>query len=93
MEGYLALERVMLGLDDAGDSMADRVRDAMDPLWYGMTDEERAQLNSRGFIAAGAACMRIPLGEGLFSSPVGLAPADETLHTERVVVQGWALAA
>ncbi len=42
---YLSLERAMLALDDAGDPMADALRDALDPLWYGLTDDDRVFLN------------------------------------------------
>lgn len=44
---YLSLERAMLALDDAGDPMADALRDALDPLWYGLTDDDRVFLNRR----------------------------------------------
>lgn len=47
LEAYLALEREMLRLDDAGDALADSLRDAMDPLWYQLSDEDRAFLNAR----------------------------------------------
>jgi hypothetical protein len=33
---YLELERLMLVLDEEGDSAADALRDAMDPLWYSL---------------------------------------------------------
>lgn len=48
---YLDLERAMLALDDRGDEvLADRVRDAMDPLWYGLTDDEHAWLDARASV-------------------------------------------
>jgi hypothetical protein len=47
LEAYLALEREMLRLDEAGDALADSLRDAMDPLWYQLGDEEREFLNGR----------------------------------------------
>lgn len=47
LAAYLTLERAMLELDSAGDAVADRLRDAMDPLWYGLTDTEHAWLDSR----------------------------------------------
>ena len=47
---YLSLERLMLDLERAGDSMADQVRDLMDPVWYRLTQEEIALLDSRGEI-------------------------------------------
>jgi hypothetical protein len=51
LTAYLALEREMLGLDSAGDPLADRLRDAMDPLWYALTDEEHATLDARIVVA------------------------------------------
>jgi len=47
LEAYLALERAMLRLDAAGDAFADDLREAMDPLWYELTDEDREFLNRR----------------------------------------------
>jgi hypothetical protein len=47
LEAYLALEREMLRLDDRNDDLADSLRDAMDPLWYQLSDEDRSFLNGR----------------------------------------------
>jgi len=47
LEAYLALERAMLQLDAAGDAFADSLRDAMDPLWYELSDDDRQFLNRR----------------------------------------------
>lgn len=44
---YFTLERIMIDLDDANDPLADTLRDLMDPIWYGLSDEERALLNAR----------------------------------------------
>jgi hypothetical protein len=44
---YLNLESVMLSLDALDDPAADRVRDAMDPLWHRLPPEDRAWLNAR----------------------------------------------
>jgi hypothetical protein len=49
---YLDLERTMLALEDAGDPMADTLRDALDPIWYALTDDDRVFLNRRD-IASG----------------------------------------
>jgi hypothetical protein len=49
LRAYLALEREMLELDDRDDPLADTLRDAMDPLWYALTDAEHAALNARDF--------------------------------------------
>ncbi len=48
---YLTLERAMLELDEQDDALADRLRDAMDPLWYALTEAEHAELDSRDFRA------------------------------------------
>lgn len=45
---YLRLERIMIDLDDQGDSFADQVRDLMDPIWYDLSDEDHVFLNNRG---------------------------------------------
>ncbi|MEK7866825.1 MAG: hypothetical protein AAB434_09105 [Planctomycetota bacterium] len=47
LDAYLALERVMFELDAAGDDLANAIRDAMDPVWYALTDEEHARLDAR----------------------------------------------
>ena len=44
---YLALEKVMFLLDALEDQTADLVRDAMDPIWHRLSDEERATLDER----------------------------------------------
>ena len=47
IEAYLSLERAMLQLDAAGDGFSDALREAMDPLWYELGDEDREFLNRR----------------------------------------------
>jgi len=44
---YLDLERAALRLEDRNEALADRVRDAMDPIWRALSDAERACLNNR----------------------------------------------
>lgn len=44
---YLELEREMRALDDADDPRAGEVRDALDPIWHALTNEERTLLNER----------------------------------------------
>jgi hypothetical protein len=44
---YLELERLMLVLDENGDASAEALRDAMDPVWYSLTDDERRVLDER----------------------------------------------
>jgi hypothetical protein len=47
LQAYVRLERAMLDLDAADDPLADALRDAMDPIWYALTEEERAVLDGR----------------------------------------------
>lgn len=47
LRAYLALERAMVDLDDAGDPVGDDLRDRMDPIWLKLSDEERAALDAR----------------------------------------------
>lgn len=46
LAAYLNAEHSMLALGDSVE--ADALRDAMDPLWLALSDDERAYLNSRG---------------------------------------------
>jgi hypothetical protein len=50
VEIYLRLERIMIELDDRDDSFAENIRDLMDPLWYGLSDEDHEFLDNRGEI-------------------------------------------
>ncbi len=50
MHLYLRLERLMIDLDDQGDSLAERVRDLMDPVWFSLSEEEHKFLDGRGEI-------------------------------------------
>lgn len=47
LRAYLALERAMVDLDDAGDPAGDELRDRMDPIWLCLTDQERRALDHR----------------------------------------------
>lgn len=49
---YLSLERLMFVAEGVDERTADVIRDAMDPIWYVLTDEDRETLNHRvvGFI-------------------------------------------
>lgn len=68
---YLELERLMLVLDDDGDSAAEALRDAMDPIWYSLTEDERRILDERtvGRIKS-LEEIRIPAGSSVFGQPV-----------------------
>ena len=47
LRAYLALERAMVDLADAGDAVADELRDRMDPIWRCLTEEEHRALDNR----------------------------------------------
>ena len=47
LRAYLALERAMVDLDDAGDPVGDELRDRMDPIWLNLSKEDRAALDHR----------------------------------------------
>jgi len=65
LELYLALERLMIHLDQEGNSMAESVRDLMDPVWHRLSAEEVALLDSRGKIdPAGLFPVRLPFPAG-----------------------------
>ena len=98
-DAYVALERAMLELDEAGDPMADSIRDLMDPIWYALTDEEHAQLDARGTIGSVASLhpIRLPAGPDVLTGPSVLAGIEEP---EKIVgrpvgltAAGWELAA
>jgi len=47
LRAYLALERAMVDLDDADDSVSDELRDRMDSIWLKLSVEDRAALDRR----------------------------------------------
>lgn len=69
LKAYLELERQMLTLDDAGDPLADVLREAMDPLWYGLSDEEHLLLNERTISIGSGVSLKTPVGSDLFLAP------------------------
>ena len=64
----------MLALDAVGDPLADQLRDAMDPLWYALTDEEHALLDARQVLDLSGSAMTAPMGEGFFVVPLRTPP-------------------
>jgi len=78
LAAYLGLEREMLALDAAGDPLADQLRDAMDLLWYALTDEEHRRLDARVVLDVGGAAMTVPIGEALFTPPPQATPLRPT---------------
>ncbi len=57
----------MLLLDEAGDSLADTIRDSMDAVWWSLTDDERRGLDSR--TPQQTVAIRLTGSERLFASP------------------------
>ena len=87
LRAYLELERLMRYLDYRGDPAADALRDAMDPLWYRLTNEERELLNRRsiGTIEA-IGEIRLPFDENLYISPPGPPPRKPIPRTN---ISNW----
>jgi hypothetical protein len=91
LKAYLALERQMLELGTAGDPVADLLREAMDPLWYGLTDEEHEILDARIISTASTSSLRSPVGSSLFLAPPR--PPNPRRRRDPVRVSGWECAA
>jgi hypothetical protein len=53
LETYLSLEERLLTLDARQDPSAEAVRDAMDTLWYRLSEKDREYLDSRTVIGDG----------------------------------------
>lgn len=47
LRNYLELERLMLLVEGDNEPTAEALRDAMDPIWYSMTEDERRALDDR----------------------------------------------
>ena len=89
---YVELERLMLILDEDGNPVAaDALRDAMDPLWYSLSDEERRVLDDRtiGRIRS-IEEIRVPVSSQLFG-PAPAPPRPRPLPDQPLT--GWTLAA
>jgi hypothetical protein len=74
---YLKLERIMMELDDQDDPIADRMRDLMDPVWYGLPEEDRNFLDGRGEMDVRVlypVTLKVP---DLFHAPVAETPIVE----------------
>lgn len=71
LSAYLELEWLMLKLDDEASEAADSIRDLMDPLWYSLSESDRAYLDSRDFAkAVHGASITLHAGRALFCTPV-----------------------
>lgn len=87
---YLGLERLMLVAEGVDERAADVLRDAMDPLWYALTDADRDVLDRRNvnFIQT-LEGMRVPVGEHFYCTP----PSGEKHGIPREPIKGWRKAA
>jgi hypothetical protein len=92
LDAYLDIERTMMALDDAGDPMADALRDALDPLWYALTDEDRAFLNRRTIAAGPVYCMRFAVDAEFFMAVVE-PPSRPVTPVAPVLIDHWTCAA
>jgi hypothetical protein len=73
---YLNLESVMLALDEFNEQLADRVRDAMDPVWHHMPPQDREWLNARELHwDAARGNISLPLSASLVCAPPRIEPA------------------
>jgi hypothetical protein len=76
LTAYLTLARVMLTLDAHDDPVAEQVRDAMDPIWYALSAEERARLDAGiGLAPAAARAPRVTQRAADASLPIERAAA------------------
>ena len=85
MAAYLGLERQMLALDAVKDPLADVLRNAMDSLWYGLSDEEHTLLNNRTVLYSVDSALTI--GESLLEE--GVDEPAVTLMTGPLRIPQW----
>lgn len=87
---YLDLERLMLVAESIDEQAANILRDAMDPIWYALTDADREMLDRRevDFIRS-LEGLRIPVGEHLYYAP----HHPEKRPIPREPIQDWRKAA
>jgi hypothetical protein len=83
---YLSLEDAMLAAEAIDERLADRIRDAMDPIWYALSADERKILNELpvNFIQG----LRAPVTDDLFHIPV---PENRRIPQEPI--EDWRSAA
>ncbi len=80
----------MMTLDDAGDSIADVLRDALDPVWHALAEDEKEFLNRRIIIEGPMGPIRIP--EASLFTPLPVTP-QPTRKTGVQVILDWKYAA
>lgn len=82
LDAYLCLERQMMALDDAGDPLADVIRDSMEPIWCSLNPEERAYLDSRTIIGAASLAGSRPSVPSRQARPDTAKPHERHSHGE-----------
>ena len=87
LEMYLSLEKAMIALDERGDVRADDLRDAMDAIWYGLSEADQQWLNDRGRDVPSfqPRFISLHIGSSLLVEP--LRPAVEKLPS--LPIRGW----
>ncbi len=66
LEAYLGIEREMRALDELGDPIADALRDALDPIWLSLSEDEIRFLDRRIIRPGMVYRIRLPLDEALY---------------------------
>jgi hypothetical protein len=92
LDAYLDLERTMRALDDVGDPIADTLRDALDPIWYALADDERAFLNRRVVVSGPVYAVRLAPDANLFVA-VPAPSLSTTVPTPPIPIVDWKYAA
>jgi hypothetical protein len=87
---YLAFERLMVHFDQAGDPMAESVRDLMDPIWHRLSREDVDLLNARGKVdPAGLFPIRLPFPTGARLPPTTVSGNRFTDTTGWLAPDDW----
>jgi hypothetical protein len=89
---YLRLERIMMELDEQEDPLADRIRDLMDPLWYGLSDEDHQFIDGRGVMEIRVLYPITLMVPDLFGTAVAEKAVAIEIHPENGVGKHFALA-
>ncbi len=93
LETYLSLDREMRALDEVGDPLADVLRDAMDPIWLGLTDEDRRFLDQRAIAPGAPYVVRLSVNEGLFLGSFERPPVSHVPTSFPIRIENWRCAA
>jgi hypothetical protein len=85
---YLELERLMLVADTVDERAADALRDAMDPIWQALSDDDRLLLDQRVVnVIRDLEGLRAPVGDQLYYTPNPAPP--EVRPIPREPIKGW----